>query len=218
MVCATSYTAIHDLPSEMVTWIGDVETQSFDHHGRLFHSFNHEVTVTIPDGAVPPGEEAELKFAATFCAPLKFAPKTVPISVIVWLHVNVKLLKPITLCLPHFARVENRSHVNSLYFAKMTDASTSEGYMNVIDSGEFNTGEAFGLLDVDDSSYYCIVHSATVKGDVPENRYMIVVMKQKVPDEGHWDCDVCILPAIPTCLKVIFIRTMDCFELEIVSV
>ena len=204
MVCATFYTVIYDLPSEIVTWIGDVEAQSFDHHGRLFYSFNHEVTVTIPDGAVPPGKEAELKFAATFCAPLKFAPKTVPVSATVWLHVNVKLLKPITLCLPHFAHVENRSHVNSLYFAKMTHASTSEGYMNIIDSGEFNTGEAFGILDVDDSSYYCIVNSATVAEDIPETQYKIITMKQKLPVENHWNCDVYILPALPT------FKTVNC--------
>ena len=193
---------MHDLPPEVLSWIGDVEFNQFDHSGGLFYSFNHEVTVTIPPGAVPEGTQGMLKFAATFCAPMKFAPKTVPVSAIVWLNVDVKLLKPIKLCLPHFVCVENRSHVNSLYFAKMTDASTSEGYMSVIDSGEFNAGEMVGLLDVSDSSYYCIVNSATVAEDVPETRYTIITMKQKIPVTNQWNCDVCILPAIPTCKAV----------------
>ena len=111
---------------------------------------------------------------------MKFAPETVPVSAIVWLNFDVRLLKPITLSLPHFAVVENRSHINSLYFAKMMHASTSEGYMNVIDSGEFNAGEALGIMDVHNSSYYCIVNSATVAEDVPETRYRIIIMKQKI--------------------------------------
>ena len=175
---------------------------SFDHSGGMLYSFNHEVTVTIPRDAIPPGQQVELKFAATFCAPVKFVPNVVPVSAIVWLCMDVKLKKPVRLCLPHFVCVRNKSHVNSLYFAKMAHASTSEGYMNVIDIGEFSVGESFGLLDVNDSSYYCIVNSATAAEDVPENQYKIITMKQKTTVMDHWNCDVCILPAIPTCIKV----------------
>ena len=187
---------------DVVSWISGIETQSFDHKGGLFYSFNHEVTVTISPGAIPPGQQVELKFAATLCAPVKFAPNVVPVSAIVWLCMDVQLHKPVKLCLPHFVCVKNKSHINSLYFAKMTRASTSEGNMNIIDSGEFNVDETFGLLNVNNSSYYCIVNSATMADDILENQYRILTMKQKTPVIDQWNCDVCISPAIPTCTKV----------------
>ncbi|XP_065894743.1 uncharacterized protein [Dysidea avara] len=187
------------LPPDIVNWIGDIETESFDDGGGIFYSFNHDTTVTIPPDAIPKGKQGMLKFAATLCAPVKFAPNVVPVSAIVWLCMDVELQKPITLCLPHCVSVENVSHVNSLCFAKMTHASPSEGYMSVIDSGEFKVGEAFGLVDIDQSCYYCIVNSATVAKDIPENKYRIVAMKHKIPKIDHWNCDVCLIPSLSTC-------------------
>jgi len=160
------------------------------------------VTVTIPPGAVPEGTQGMLKFAGTLCAPVKFAPNVVPVSAIVWIQVDVKLLKPVKLCLPHFVCVENKSHVNSLNFAKMTRASSSHGYMSVIDSGDFKVGETFGLLYIHESSYYCIANSTSVSKDIPEIRYRIETMKHKIPMLDHWNCDICLMPALPTCVKV----------------
>jgi len=99
------------------------------------------------------------------------------------------------------AHTHARTHTCTHTFLK-PHAYTSEGYMTVIDSGEFNAGKMVGLLDVSDSSYYCIVNSATVAEDVPEIRYRIITMKQKIPVMNQWNCDVCILPAISTCKMV----------------
>ena len=185
-----------------MNWVGNVETRSFNDNEELYHFSDHELTVTVPAGAIPAGKQGVLKVGTTLCAPVKFAPNVVPVSAIVWLCVDVKLRKPIRLCLPHIVKVENRSHVNCLYFAKMKHASTSEGYMNVIDSGEFNVNEAFGLLDVEESSYYCIVNSLAEAEDIPEIRYRIITMKHKYPVD-YWKCDICMLPAISTCTKVL---------------
>jgi len=194
--------------SDIVTWIGSIETHPFNCNGGLFHSHNHEVTVTIPSGAIPKGKQGVLKFAATLCAPVKFAPNVFPVSAIVSIRVDVDLQKPITLCLPHFVSVENKSHVNSLFFAKMTYVSPScEGYMNVIDSGEFKVGKTFGLVNIDSSSYYCIANSATVAKDIPESKYRIIA-KHKLPVIDHWKCDVCIIPALSTC-KMVIIELYD---------
>jgi len=191
------------LPPDIVSWIGCIETHPLGDAVGVFHSDNHEVTVTFPPGAIPRGQQGVLKFAATICAPVKFAPDVVPVSAIVWLCMDVKLQKSVTLCLPHFVRVKNNSHVNSLYFARMTHASTSEGYMNVIDSGTFKVGESFGLIEVDRSCYCCIVNSITMAEDIPESKYRIIPMKHKLPVNDHWKCDVCIIPALSTCRTVI---------------
>jgi len=197
------------LPPDIVNWIGHIEMHSFGDNGGSFYSHNHGVTVTIPPGAIPKGKQAVIKIAATLCAPVKFAPNVVPVSPIVWLSTDdeLQLQKPITLCLPHFVRVENKSHVNSLFFAKMTHASPSEGYLNIIDSGEFKIGGAFGLTDVYSSSYYCIVNSATEAKDIPESEYRIIAMKHKIPVNDHWKCDVCIMPALST------FKTVNCITL-----
>jgi len=191
------------LTPHTVSWIGRIETRSFNDCGDLFHFDNHDVTVTIPPDAIPKGKQGELNFAATLCAPVKFAPNVVPVSAIVWLSVDVELQKPITLCLRHFVHVENNSHVNSLFFAKMTHASPSEGHMNIIDSGDFKVGEAFGLVHVESSAYYCIINSAQEAKNIPESRYRVMAMKHKIPVNDHWRCDVCIIPVLSTCRTVI---------------
>jgi len=192
------------LTPHTVSWIGHIETHSFnDCGGQPFHFDNQDVTVTIPPDAIPKGKQGQLKMAATLCAPVKFAPNVVPVSAIVLLSVDVELQKPITLRLRHFVCVKNNSHINSLFFAKMTHASPSEGHMNIIDSGNFKVGEAFGLVHVDSSAYYCIINSAQEARDIPEIRYRVMVMKHKIPVNDHWRCDVCIIPALLTCRKVI---------------
>ena len=44
----------------------------FDERGGAFHLYKHGVTVIVPTGAIPCGVLAELKFAATIVAPVKF--------------------------------------------------------------------------------------------------------------------------------------------------
>ena len=174
----------------------------FDSTGGTFYSFDHEVTVTVPTGAIPEGRQAELKFAATLFAPVKFTPDIIPVSAIIWLCMNVELKNPITLCLPHSVCVQTKHHVNNLHFAKMAHSSSSEGLMKVIEGGEFNIGESFGLLEVYHFCYYCMVFSTTCADNIPENLYKIIAMKHKKPMVDHWKCDVCIIPSLPTCRTV----------------
>lgn len=189
------------MPPHNKVYIGDIETIVFDNDGGIFYSFNHEVTVTVPAGAIPKGRKGELKFAATLYAPVKFAPNVIPMSAIIWLCMDVELQKPIKLCLPHYVCVKTITDVNNLCFAKMPHMS--EGLMKITDGGKFKVEEKFGVLDISHFCYYCIVFKKTSVDDIPENEYKIVAMKHIKPMVDHWKCDVCIIPSLPTCRKVI---------------
>ncbi|XP_065894736.1 uncharacterized protein [Dysidea avara] len=189
----------HHFPPNNIRWIGGVETQLFDDSEGVFYSFNHEVTVTVPPGAIPNGRQAELKFAATLTPPVKLAQSVTQVSAIFWLCMDVELKKPIKLCMPHSVCVETMEHARNLYFAKIAHSSLSEGCMNIIDGGEFKDGESFGVIEIDHFCYYCIVKKTTPLEDIPENEYKIITMKLKKPMIDHWKCDVCIVPSIPTC-------------------
>lgn len=198
-----------DLFTGVVSWIGDYETIIFNDHGGLHKSFNHKVTIIIPPRAVPQGVQGTLVFSATFFAPVEFTPRMIPVSAIVRVEVDVELLKPIKLCMPHFAHVENQSHMNNLFFAKLTHSLVpTKGYMDIIDGGDFKIGKEIGLLNFNDSSYYCIVNSTAVTKDIPKIRYRITIIKYRSAVGDYWNYDVCILPALPTCKKVMYIVSL----------
>lgn len=192
--------AAHCPPFE-VSWISGVESKIFDDSGGIFHSSIHEVTVTVPEGAVPKGRQGELKFAATLTAPINFTSSIIPASAIIWLCMDLELIKPIKLCLPHFVCLKTMDQVNNLYFAKMAHPSAPEDSMNIVDGGQFSKEKGFGMIEINHFCYYCIVQNIRAK-DIPKNEYRVVTIKNKKPTIDHWKCHVCIIPSLPSCRKV----------------
>ena len=96
--------------------IGSTEVEMFDERGGVFHSYKHGVSVIVPEGAIPSGVLAELKFAATLVAPVKFATNKTLVSAVYWLCMEVVLQKPIQLRLP---RIFQTNETQTLQFAKL---------------------------------------------------------------------------------------------------
>ena len=182
--------------------IGGTEVKMFDERGGVFHSYNHGVTVIVPPGAIPSGILAELKFAATLVAPVKFTSVT-PVSAMFWLCMEVILQKPIQIRLPQMF-TKNRN--NGLQFAKSLHSPVKviEQQMDVLDGGKFTAGQCYASIEVDHFCYYCIVDDKLDSSNVPQNQYLLVAMKQHhlSTKDINWTVHICVVPLIRTCVKV----------------
>lgn len=174
----------------------------FDERGGVFHSYNHGVTVIVPPGAIPSGVLAELKFAATLVAPVKFTCVT-PVSALFWLCMEVVLQKPIQIRLPEMF-TKNRS--SRLQFAKSlhSPVKTIEPQMDVLDGGKFTAGQCYGSIEIDHFCYYCIVDDKLDPSNIPQNQYLLIAMKQQhlTTKDNNWTVHICVVPLIRTCVKV----------------
>ena len=186
-------------PLDVECLVGDIEATMFDERGGVFYSYKHGVTVIVPAEAIPSGILAELKFAATLVAPVKFIDVT-PVSAIYWLCLDVALEKSIQIRLPQ-KFVENDG--SALQFAKSLHSSTRviEPVMDVIDGGKFNALENYAYINVNHCCYYCIVQDKRKCSKIPKNKYIVVAMKS-FEKEKIWRVDICVLPSIKTCLEV----------------
>lgn len=77
-----------------------------DHCGTEYIIDDHDITLRIPEGAVPVGESIKFEIGVVLYDPFIFPENTRPISPIVWLciqeDIELKKVKPIQLILPHF--------------------------------------------------------------------------------------------------------------------
>ena len=182
--------------------IGSTEVKMFDERGGAFHSYKHGVTVIVPTGAIPSGVLAELKFAATIVAPVKFS-SVIPVSAIFWLCMEVVLLKPIEIRLPHMFMGNT---TNALQFAKSLHSPVKviEQQMNVLNGGKFTAGQHYASIEVDHFCYYCIVHDKLSPNSIPQNQYLLIAMKQHhlCTKDSNWMVHVCVVPLIKTCVNV----------------
>ena len=185
--------------------IGGIKVISVDEEGGNFYISEHGVTVTVPKMAISAGMVAKMKFAATLVAPVQFSDNTVPLSPIIWLCMNAKLHKPIQIQLPHYVNIKSSDHSKTLQFAKATVHSMENnaiGSMEIIEGGYFPVGKSYGIIEIDHFCYYCILSVQSV--DIPDNLYQVVTMKEIQPNisQNLWIIHVCIIPSLPTCLKV----------------
>ena len=175
-----------------------IESDSFDERGGVFHSYQHGVTIVFPKGAISEGVIAELRFAASIVAPVKFPKGKIPVSAVYWLCMSVQLQKPVKLQVPHMVHIETESHAKNLNFVKFCQNLT----MNTIDGGRFNINGPYGYIEIEHFCYYCIIEDKVKCADIFPYNYEVAAMKQKQPKDNIWQADICLVPNIGTCKQV----------------
>ena len=89
---------------------GDLIQISVDSSGLVYHCSQYGVTLIIPEGAVQ--ESAIVWFGAClFSDKFKFG-DYVPVTPIVWVHIDEKLLKPAELYFPHDIVISSETDLN----------------------------------------------------------------------------------------------------------
>lgn len=96
------------------------EVLECDHNGLNHTIPNHDINLTIPDGAVSKGEMIHFELGITMLGPFKFYENSRPISPIVWLCVleeEYQLMTPFQVALPHYLTRSKFKH-HKVQFAK----------------------------------------------------------------------------------------------------
>ena len=83
---------------------GELQKLSVDSSGLVYHNSEYGVTLIIPEGAIQ--QSATVRFGAClYSDKFKFG-DYVPVTPILWVHIDQKLMKPAELYLPHHINTE----------------------------------------------------------------------------------------------------------------
>ena len=87
-----------------------------DSKGSVYTNIDHDITLSIPEGAIPCNMKVHFEVAVALYGPFKFGDNRRPISPILWLcpQEGVALLKPIEIVLPHIFAKLTHDDISSL--------------------------------------------------------------------------------------------------------
>jgi hypothetical protein len=145
-----------------------------DDHSREYTIQNHDITLRIPKGALPPGKKIQFEIGVAMYGPFKFEKDTQPISPILWLcfEEGVTLNKPFHVILPHFLTglTYEKAQYHQVVFAKAPHGkySIEGGQMKYsfqpCDSEPYFAscgGRNFGVLVTNHTCFYCLQANKT---------------------------------------------------------
>ena len=152
-------------------FLGQVEVLEFDSSGGEYKSNHHEITVSIPSGAIPQGETVHMEVAVALYGPFQFSDGKRPISPILWLcpQEDIIFQKPVTIVLPHMLTGVYSKDIDSfgIQFAKadhtdyrVTTAGEKEfvfkPYKSAVALSKASDGKHYAILRADHCCFWCL--------------------------------------------------------------
>ena len=182
-------------------------TLECDNAGLDHTIHGHNITIRIPEGAVPPGDKLLMKVGVTLFGPFTFPENFWPISPLLQLcpseidHYEFK--KPLTVILPHFLSEKTIEKLTpgEVCFAKANhNYSEENGYkFELIDTKPmFATSgpRNFGVLQIQHCCYLCLLEGKNLEGA----EYNLVRIEKPLPrSEIHFLVTYCL----DTCLQAL---------------
>ena len=171
--------------------------------GLVHHCSQYGVTLVIPEGAV--------KYSATvwfsvclISSKFRFADDSVPVSPIVWTHVNCQLMKPAELYIPHHIDVHSMKAPNKkLFLLTAADESFEREKVFVFKRNDKCQMTIESMLVKIVTSHFCCNCIAT-KGhmyrEIPKR--FLIAEAQKNEYNAILYVDFCFLYEQPGCIKV----------------
>ena len=183
-----------------------------DHHSQEYTIHDHDITLRIPEGAVPTGEKIQFEIAVAMYGPFKFEKDMQPISPIIWLCFDegVTLNKPFHVILPHFLTglTYEKAQYHQVVFAKASHSkySIEDGQMkysfqpcNAEPYFASCGGRNFGVLVTNHTCFYCLQARKTPEL-VTDAGYWLA--RIDCFNERHMEVTFTAVYCIRTCLKV----------------
>ena len=142
-----------------------------NHKGLEYTTEDHDITIRIPEGAVPKGRTFHFEIGVTTYGPFNFPEGTRPISPIVWVCImeeNVinfhQLKKKFQLILPHFLRGLNKERLrcHQVHAAKANhnDINQTMYKFNLLECQPLfaspNEYKSYGLIESNHCCFYCL--------------------------------------------------------------
>ena len=162
-----------------VPFIDPVMTFECDSSGREYTNKNHDITVRIPENAIPQGSIVYFEVATTLFGPFKFPKDRRPISPILWVCTQEDIIfqKPMEVVLPHILNnqftTRDVNHFDlQFYKADHNDFSTHIDGCHYYNFKPFDAkmkficenNESFGILHTTHCCFLCI--TAKKKGEL----------------------------------------------------
>ena len=211
-----------------VPFLGQVEVLEFDSSGKEYKSTHHDITISIPQGAIFQGETVHMEVAVALYGPFQFSDGKHPISPILWLcpQEDIVFQKPITIVLPHMLTDVCDKDVDSfgIQFAKADHQDyqvTSTGQKEYVFKPyeaevvlQANDGKQYAKLKADHCCFWCLEMKK-------QNKVTPEVARQMAKKKGYFihcvEClqspyhsispprdviHICVSFMLPTCMKV----------------
>ena len=132
----------------------------------------------IPTGAIPPGQELEIRYAILLVGPFSIPEDCHVVSPILYIDYDTSLLKkPLQLCLNHWYAGKNRQ--KNMTFLKSPHA-TNESLVFPLEKrsqGSFSDDEQFAVLTLDDLCFVCLAVESTGNCPYPVNCSLYLLKK-----------------------------------------
>ena len=175
--------------------INSTELIEFDEKGRCYTCSSYGVTIIIPEGAV--WATATLQYKASFLSTdFKCESTYYPVSPILWIHVDCKLLKGIEVYIPHYAAFDDENNDELILLTRGHDQN-AEFKKNKKAKVE-KVSETVVCVRTDHFCSLCLV--ATKEGNEVRQRYY-AMYAQKTTYSDTVYVDICVLYSF-RCQKV----------------
>ena len=191
-----------------------IVTSNCDGLEYTFH--HHDITIHIPPGAVPVGEEIQLEMAITMYGPFYFPGNSRPVSPILWLCVlneDTVLIKPFKVIFPHFLikLTEDKVSYHEVGFAKAShnnysfkNNQISYHFLSSEEEFQFSSKgcEGYGILQTKHCCFYCIQAKKSLQLTL-DTRYCLAQIETQSLYVPKFDVYFVAGFLLRTCLKVI---------------
>ena len=158
-----------------VPFIDPVTVLECDSSGREYTNLSHDITLRVPENAIPHGSSVHIEVATALFGPFKFQEDRRPISPILWIcpQENIIFQKPIEVILPHILNnqvtAEDVNHFGLQFFkADHNDYSTNLDGHHLYNFKPFDANmeffhELYGSFGVLQTTHCCFLCITAIK-------------------------------------------------------
>ena len=144
-----------------VPFIEEIDSYSCDFHGATLSI--HDITVTIPPGAIPDEITAHIEMGVALYGPFKFPNNCQPVSPILWFCIqeDIELLLPLTFRLPHVIADISRANITFIKADHITYQDSVKRdmftFQPVLDGeSDFTRESGYGYLSSKHCCFLCL--------------------------------------------------------------
>ena len=172
-------------PLQGVPFIEEISSHTCDHRGATLSI--HDITVTIPPGAIPDEVTAHIEMGVTLYGPFKFPDNHQQVSPILWFCVqkDVKFLLPLTFRLPHVLADTSQANITFAKAGHLTYQDTMKRNMFTFEpvhnrESDFTKESGYGYLSSKHCCFLCLSAENNITKDLAlQKGYCLHILIEK---------------------------------------
>ena len=192
-----------------VHFIDSLEVIACGQPGGVFHSKSNNVTITIPEGAIPSDlHVVNIEFGVALLGPFDMPSSDMkPVSPFIWICIEATeftFSKPISITLPHYISCSTEQDCEALVFMKADHRYVDEEgkflFRKSDGKSRFRPRSMKGTLITQHSCFLCI--SSSVPNTTISNANYCLMMAMPIRQEARFEVTFCITYLLETCMEV----------------